>query len=52
MNTYEPFVRFDELLDSFLCGLGLVHEYAYRASLLAYDFVLVMLILILLMLVP
>jgi hypothetical protein len=52
MNTHEPFVRFDGLLDSFSCGLRQVHEHAYRASLLVHDFVLVMLLLVLLMLVP
>jgi hypothetical protein len=51
MNTHEPFVRFDGLLDSFSCGLGRVHEHAYRASLLVQDFVLVMLLLVLLILV-
>jgi hypothetical protein len=51
MNTHEPFVRFDGLLDSFSCGLGRVREYAYKASLLIHDFVLVMPLLILLMLV-
>jgi hypothetical protein len=51
MNTHEPFVRFDGLLESFSCGLGRVRELAYRASLLVHDFVLVMLLLILLMLV-
>jgi hypothetical protein len=44
MNTHEPFVRFDRLLDSFSCGLGRVREHAYRASLLVHDFVLVMLL--------
>jgi hypothetical protein len=44
-------VRFDGLFDSFSCGLGRVRKYAYRASLLAHDFVLVMLLLVLLMLV-
>jgi hypothetical protein len=52
MNTHEPFMRFDGLLDSFSCGVGRVHEHAYRASLLVHDFVLVMLLLVLLMLVP
>jgi hypothetical protein len=51
MNTHEPFMRFDGLLHSFLCGLGRVREHAYRASLLVHDFVLMMLLLILLMLV-
>jgi hypothetical protein len=51
MNTHEPFVRFDGLLDSFSCGLGRVCEHAYRASLLVQDFVFVMLLLVLLMLV-
>jgi hypothetical protein len=51
MNTHEPFMRFDGLLDSFLCGLGRVREHTYRASLLVHDFVLVMLLLVLLMLV-
>jgi hypothetical protein len=51
MNTHEPFVRFDGLLDSFSCGLGRVREHAYRASLLVHDFILVMLLLVLLMLV-
>jgi hypothetical protein len=51
INTHEPFVRFDGLLDSFSCGLGRVCEYAYRASLLVHDFVLVILLLVLLMLV-
>jgi hypothetical protein len=45
-------VRFNGLLDSFSCGLGRIHEHAYRASLLVHDFVLVMLLLILLILVP
>jgi hypothetical protein len=52
MNTHEPFMRFDGLLDSFSCGLERVREYAYRASLFVHDFVLVMPILVLLMLVP
>jgi hypothetical protein len=52
MNTHEPLVRFDGLLDSFSYGLGLVREHAYRASLLFHDFVLVMLLLVPLMLVP
>jgi hypothetical protein len=54
MNTHEPLVRFDGLLDSFSCGLGRLCEHAYRASLLVHDFVLVlvMLLLVLLMLVP
>jgi hypothetical protein len=43
---------FDGSLDSFSCGLGRVREHAYRDSLLVYDFVLVMLLLVLLMLVP
>jgi hypothetical protein len=51
MNTYESFVRFDELLDSFSCGVGRVCKHAYRASLLVHDFVLMMLLLVLLMLV-
>jgi hypothetical protein len=51
MITHEPFVRFDGLLDSFSCGLGRVHEHAYRASLLVHNFVLVMFLLVLLMLV-
>jgi hypothetical protein len=51
MNTHDPFVRFDGLLDSFSCGLGQVCEHAYRASLLVHDFVLVTLLLVLLMLV-
>jgi hypothetical protein len=51
MNTHEPFMRFDGLLDSFSCGLRRVREHAYRASLLVHDFVLVMLLLVLLMLV-
>jgi hypothetical protein len=51
MNTHEPFMRFDGLLDSFSCGLGRVCEHAYRASLLVHDFVLVMLLLVLLILV-
>jgi hypothetical protein len=51
MNTHEPFMRFDELLDYFSCGVGRVREYAYRASLLVHDFVLVMLLLVLPMLV-
>jgi hypothetical protein len=51
MNTHEPFVRFDGLLDSISCGLGQVCEHAHRASLLVHDFVLVMLLLVLLMLV-
>jgi hypothetical protein len=51
MNTHELFVRFDRLLDSFSCGVGRVHEHAYRASLLVHDFVLVMLLLVLFMLV-
>jgi hypothetical protein len=51
MNTHEPFMRFDGLLDSFSCGLGRVCEHAYRASLLVHDFVLVMVLLVLLMLV-
>jgi hypothetical protein len=37
MNTHEPFVRFDVLLDSFSCGLGRVHLHAYRASFLVHD---------------
>jgi hypothetical protein len=45
-------VRFDGLLDSFSYWLGRVHEYAYRASLLVHDFVLVMPLLVPLMLVP
>jgi hypothetical protein len=45
-------VRFDELLDSFLCGLERVCKYASRGSLLVHDFVLVMLLLVFLMLVP
>jgi hypothetical protein len=52
MNTHEPFMRFDGLLDSFSCGLGRVCEDVYRASLLVHDFVLVILLLVLLMLVP
>jgi hypothetical protein len=52
MNTHEPFVRFDELLDSFLCGLERVCKYASKGSLLVHDFVLVMLLLVFLMLVP
>jgi hypothetical protein len=52
MNTHEPFVRFDGLLNSFLCGLGRVHGQISRASLLVHDFVLVMLLLVPLMLVP
>jgi hypothetical protein len=52
MIIHELFVRFNGLLDSFSCGLGRVHEHAYRASLLVHDFVLVMLLLLLLMLVP
>jgi hypothetical protein len=51
MNTHEPFMRFDGLLDSFSCGVGRVREYAYRASLLVHNFVLVMLLLVLPMLV-
>jgi hypothetical protein len=51
MNTHEPFVRFDRLLDSFSCELGRVREHAYRASLLVHDFVLVMLLLVLLKLI-
>jgi hypothetical protein len=51
MNTHEPFIRFDGLLDSFSCGVGRVHEHAYRASLLIHDFVLVMLLLVRFMLV-
>jgi hypothetical protein len=51
INTHEPFVKFDGLLDSFSYGLGRVREHAYRASLLVHDFVLVMLLLVLLMLV-
>jgi hypothetical protein len=51
MNTHEPFVRFDGLLDFFSCGLGRVREHAYRASLLVHDSILVMLLLVLLMLV-
>jgi hypothetical protein len=51
MNTHEPFIRFDGLLDSFSCGLGRVRKHAYRASLLIHDFVLVMLFLVLHMLV-
>jgi hypothetical protein len=51
MITHEPFVRFDELLDSFFYELGRVREHAYKASLLVHDFVLVMPLLILLMLV-
>jgi hypothetical protein len=52
MNTHEPFMRFDGLLDSFSCGVGRVREHAYRASSLVHDFVLVMPLLVLLMLVP
>jgi hypothetical protein len=52
MNTHEPFVKFDGFLDSFSCGLGRVCEHAYRASLLAHDFVLVMIRLVLLMIGP
>jgi hypothetical protein len=52
MKTHEFFMRFDGLVDSFSCGLERVREYAYRASLLVHDFVLVMLLLVLLMLVP
>jgi hypothetical protein len=51
MNTHDPLVRFDGLLDSFSCGLGRVHEHAYRASLLIHDFVLVMFLFVLLILV-
>jgi hypothetical protein len=51
INTHEPFVKFDGLLDSFSYGLGRVREHAYRASLLVHDFFLVMLLLVLLMLV-
>jgi hypothetical protein len=51
MNTHEPFVRFDGLLDSFSCGLGRVHGHISRVSLSVHDFVLVMLLLVLLMLV-
>jgi hypothetical protein len=49
MNTHESFVRFDELLDSFSCGVGRVREHAYRASLLVHDFILVMLLLVLML---
>jgi hypothetical protein len=52
MITHEPFLRLDELLDSFSCGLGRVREHAYRASLLVHDFVFVMFLLVLFMLVP
>jgi hypothetical protein len=52
MNTHEPFVRFDELFNSFSCRLGRGREYAYRASLLVHDFVLMMLLLVPLTLVP
>jgi hypothetical protein len=45
-------MRFDGLLDSLSCGLGRVHGHVSRASLLVYDFVLMMLLLVLLMLVP
>jgi hypothetical protein len=45
-------VRFNGLLNSFLCGLGRVHGHISRASLLVHDFVLVMLLLVPLMLVP
>jgi hypothetical protein len=51
MNTHEPFVRFDGLLDSFSCGLERVRGHVSRVFLLVHDFVLVMLLLILLMLV-
>jgi hypothetical protein len=47
MNTHEPLVRFDGLLDSFSCGLERVREHAYSVSLLVHNFVLVMLFLIL-----
>jgi hypothetical protein len=46
MHTHETLVRFNGLLDSFLCGLGRVREHAYRTSLLVHDFVLVMLLLV------
>jgi phosphoglycerol transferase MdoB-like AlkP superfamily enzyme len=52
MNTHEPFMRFDGLLDSFSFGLGRVREHAYRAFLLVHDFVIVILLLVLLLLVP
>jgi hypothetical protein len=51
MITHEPFVRFDGLLDSFLCGLGWVRGHISRASWLVHNFVFVMLLLVLLMLV-
>jgi hypothetical protein len=40
MITHELFVRFYELLDSFLCGLGRVRGHVYRVSLLVHDFFL------------
>jgi hypothetical protein len=49
--THDPFMRFDGFLDSFSCGLGRVRGHDSRVSLLVYDFVLVMLLLVLLMLV-
>jgi hypothetical protein len=52
MNTYELFLRFDGLLDSFSCELGRVRKHAYRTSLLVHNFVLMILLLVLLMLVP
>jgi hypothetical protein len=45
-------VRFDELLDSFSCGLGRVHEHIYIASLLVHELIFVMLLLVLLILFP
>jgi hypothetical protein len=44
-------MRFDGFLDSFSCGMGRVRGHVSRVSLLVYDFVLVMLLLVLLMLV-
>jgi hypothetical protein len=51
MITHEAFVRFDGLLDYFLCGMGRVRGHVSRVSLLVHDFVLMMLLLVLLMLV-
>jgi hypothetical protein len=45
-------MRFDGFLDSFSYGLGSVCGHVSRVSLLVYDFVLVMPLLVLLLLVP
>jgi hypothetical protein len=45
-------MRFDGFVDSSSWGLRRVHGHVSRASLLVYDFVLMMFLFVLLMLVP